>query len=68
MSYEEPTATVKITFDDLSPDLKSFAFVLYILLLTVLLYIQIQLSDIFISKVYMLYKLYKTRNYQSLNN
>jgi hypothetical protein len=68
MSYEEPTATVKITFDDLSPDFKSFVFVVYLLMLTILFYIQVQISNIFISKVYMLYRLYKTRNYESIDN
>jgi hypothetical protein len=61
MSFEEPTATIKITFDELPPDAKLFLFIVYILFITITLYLHFQLLD-------RLYSLYKTRHYQSISN
>lgn len=61
MSFEEPTATIKITFDDLSPDAKSVLIIVYMLLITVTVYLHFQMLD-------RLYSLYKTRHYQSISN
>lgn len=63
MSSDEPTATIKITFDDLSNDTKSFAFVLYFLMITLTFYLNVKTLDILASK---LYSIYQTRHYHPI--
>ncbi|NBP15336.1 hypothetical protein EBU95_13190 [bacterium] len=60
-----PTATIKITFDDLSEDAKSFLVVCYVLTVTVTVFLNIRMFDMIFTRARLLLR-NRTYNYEQV--
>ena len=60
-----PTATIKITFDDVSNDAKSLLMVFYVFMITATIFINVRLFDMFFSRARLLAR-NRTLNYEQV--